>query len=98
MVGGMFNIGEVHRRRLIGLVRRLGGDAVICFCIPAQTEGGGVLYRWRHTLSVTEVEAKQEVGGNFVRKCNVERIKDKRHEVDTPPVDARVSKTQSPQK
>ena len=44
---------------------------VICFCMPVGTKGmdysvvgGGVLYWWRCTLSVAEVESKREVGAN----------------------------------
>ena len=54
--------GEVHCHRCIVLVRSLGGDAVICFCMPAQTEGGGLLCWWRRTM--VEAEAKREVGAN----------------------------------
>ena len=44
-----------------GLVWRSGGIAVICFCMPDQTEGtayyvvgGGLLCQWRRTLLVAE--------------------------------------------
>ena len=34
VVGGEFGNGGVRRHHHIRLVRRLGGDAVICFCVP----------------------------------------------------------------
>ena len=71
MFGGEVISGGVHCHRHIGLNRKLGGDVVICFCMTACTEGtsysvvgGGVLYRWRRTLSVAEAEVKSEVGEN----------------------------------
>ena len=45
-------VPEVRRHCLIGLVRLLGGNAVICFCMPAQIEGtaysvgGGSILCW----------------------------------------------------
>ena len=71
VVGGEVRISGVRRHRHVDLIRRSGGDAVILFCMAAQTEetaysvvGGGVLCWWRHTLSVAESEAKREVGEN----------------------------------
>ena len=72
MVGREVVSGGVRRHFHIGLVQRSGGDAVICFRMPARTEGtaysvvgGGVLCRWRHTLSGAEAEAKREVGADY---------------------------------
>ena len=52
-------------------IRRLGGDIVICFCMPALTKGaayyvggGGILCWWQCTLLVAEAEEKSEVGAN----------------------------------
>ena len=54
----------------IGLVQWSGGNAVICFCMPARTEGEthsivgeGVLYRWRRRRRKGELV-------QIVRKCN----------------------------
>ena len=47
-----------------------GGNVVVCFHMPAKSEGldyyvgGGILYQWRLTMLVAEVEVKQEVGAN----------------------------------
>ena len=52
MVGGEFGSGKVRRHFRIGLVQRSGGNAVILFCMTAQTAGeaysidGGILW-WR---------------------------------------------------
>ena len=66
VVDGEVGRGGVRHHSHISLVWRLGGDAVICFCMPARTEGtaysvvgGGVLCRWWRTLAVAEVEAKR---------------------------------------
>ena len=71
VVGGEVCSDGVHRHRHISLVWRSGVDAFILFCIPSQTEGaaysivvGSVLYRWRRTLLVAEVEAKRGVDAN----------------------------------
>ena len=66
----------VSRRCRIGLVWRLRGDVIIWFCMRSQTEGGGVLCRWWRILLVVVAEAKWKLA-QMVRKCNVERIKDK---------------------
>ena len=68
MVGREISCSGVRRPCNSSLVWRLGGNAVICFCMPARTKGyvysvgGGVLCQWRRTL--VEVEAKTEVGEN----------------------------------
>ena len=75
--GGDVNSVVVRRCYYIGRVQRSGGNAVICFCIPAQTKGaaysvgGGALccFRWRRRK------------GKFVqivKRCNIERSGDKR--------------------
>ena len=71
VVGREVDSGGVRCHRYISLIWRLGGNAIICFHMPAQTEwtsysivGGGVLCWWRRTLSVAEVEAKREVDAN----------------------------------
>ena len=72
IVGGEVGSNGVRRHHNISLVWRLGGDAFICFRMPAQTEGtayfvvgGDMLCRWRRTLFVAEAEAKREVGANY---------------------------------
>ena len=49
--------GEVRHNFLIGIFCQSGGNALICFCMPARNKGmtcsvvgGGVLCRWQHTL------------------------------------------------
>ena len=77
MVGREVSSSGVHRRRYIGLVWRLGGDRVICFCLPTRTKGGHnlsvamhcvgggcLLYCWKRTMLVAVTEAKREVGKN----------------------------------
>ena len=71
VTGGAVVGGEVGSDRIcfhhhISLVRRSGGDAVICFRMPAQTKGtaysgvgGGVLCWWRHNLLVAEADSKK---------------------------------------
>ena len=63
VVGGEVSSGGVCRHHCISLVLRSGGDTVICFFMPAQTEGGGVLCQCRSTMKGTE--AKREVGANY---------------------------------
>ena len=53
VVGGEVSSVRIRRHCHISLV---GGDAVICFCLPE--------LRVRRTLPVAEVEAKREVGAN----------------------------------
>ena len=71
VVCGEVGSGRVRHHHHIGLVRRLGGNVVTCFCMHALTGGtaysvvgGCVLCRWRHTLSVSGSEAKMEVSAN----------------------------------
>ena len=71
VVGGEVRSGRVRRHRHIGLVQWSGGNEVICFRMPAQTEGtaysvvgGDVLCKCWCTLSVEELEKKREVGAN----------------------------------
>ena len=61
VVGGEVGSGGVIFHPHISLVWRSGGDAVICFSIPARTEGtsysvvgGGALCWWWRTLLVVE--------------------------------------------
>ena len=71
VVGGEVSSGGVRLPRCIGLVLRSGGDAVICFCMPARTEGG-------RTMSVVAYSGGAGGGGGgekgsrrrFVGKCN----------------------------
>ena len=63
---------QVNHHHHIIIVWRSGEDVVICFHMPAQTEGtaysvvgGGVICQWRRTLSVAEEEAKREVGAKY---------------------------------
>ena len=78
MVGREVSSIGVHCCRCIGLVWRLGGDRVICFCMPIRTKGGnnlsvamhcvgdrGLLYCWKRTMLVAVTEVKREVG----KKC-----------------------------
>ena len=71
VVGGEVGSSEVHHHYRISLVQRLGGNAVISFCMIDQTEvtaysvvGGGVLCWCWHNLLVAEAETKREVGEN----------------------------------
>ena len=75
--GGTVVRGEVGsvgvpRHFRMGLIRRLVGDTVIFYFMPAQTKGtaysvvgGGVLCWWRRTLLVVEAEVKRGVGEKF---------------------------------
>ena len=70
VVGREVGSGGIRCNIHIGIVRRSGGEAVICFCMPARTKGtaysvigGGALYRRR----------RQSLKGKLaqiVRKCN----------------------------
>ena len=71
VVGGEVVSGRVCRHCHIGLVLQSGGDAVICFSIPARTKGttysivgGGLIFQWRRTISTSEAEANREFGKN----------------------------------
>ena len=68
-----------------------GGNAVIFFHMPTITKeeaysvGGGTIYRWqRRTLSVVAYSVGYAGGGKkgklvqIMRKCNVEKNRDKR--------------------
>ena len=46
VVGKEVSSSRISHPCRIGIVWRSGGDAVICFCMPARTQGGG------RTLSV----------------------------------------------
>ena len=79
VVGGEVRSGGVCRHHHIGLVWQSGGNTVICFRMTAQTEGmaysvvgGGVICRWRRTLSVLEAEAKRGVGTNCEEVYQIE--------------------------
>ena len=68
VVGGEVRSGGVCHHHHIRIVRRSGGDAVIFFRMPAQTEGtaysvvgGGVLCRWRRQSrkgKLTQISSK----------------------------------------
>ena len=77
MVDGEVGSVRVCPIHCIGLFRRSGGDAVICFCMHDKTKGdvysisgGALCWLWGRRRKVKLAQ--------IVRKCNAERIKNKR--------------------
>ena len=65
VVDGEFGSGKVRRHCRIGLVQRSGGNAVLLFCMTAQTAGeaysidGGILWwRWRQKRKLVQMRSK----------------------------------------